>query len=61
MEVNHKRLFLTLGYKLRISGGEMGEKMFVKEGTWCNDHWVLYETDESLNPTPETNNTVYVN
>ena len=34
--------------------------MRIKEGT-CDEHWVLYITDESLNSTPETNNTLYVN
>jgi len=33
----------------------------MKEGMWWNAHWVLYATDESLNSTPETNNTLYVN
>ena len=32
----------------------------IKEGTGCNENWVLYATDESLNSTPETNNTLYV-
>ena len=32
----------------------------IKEGT-CDEHWVFYVSDESLNPTPETNFTVYVN
>ena len=25
--------------------------MGIKEGSWCNKHWVLYGTDESLNST----------
>ena len=32
-----------------------------KVGTWCNEHSILYATDETLDSTPETNNTVYVN
>ena len=28
--------------------------MGIKEGT-CDEHWVLYVRDESLNSTPETN------
>ena len=28
--------------------------MGIKEGT-CDEHWVLYVCDESLNSTPETN------
>ena len=31
----------------------MGEEL-IKEGT-CDEHWVLYVSDESLNSTPETN------
>ena len=34
--------------------------MAIKDGT-CNEHWVLYVSDESLNPTPETNITSQVN
>jgi len=26
-----------------------------------SEHWVLYVSDESLNSTPETNTTLYVN
>ena len=33
---------------------------FFKEGT-CDEHWVLYVSDESLNSTPKTNITLYVN
>ena len=31
----------------------------IKEGTWCDEHWVFYATEESLNSTSETNNTFY--
>ena len=31
----------------------------IKEGT-CDEHCVLYGSDESLNSTPETNNALYV-
>ena len=31
-----------------------------KEGA-CDEHWVLYVSDKSLNFTPETNITVYAN
>ena len=27
--------------------------MDIKEGTWSNENWVLYATDESLNSTPK--------
>jgi len=33
--------------------------MGIKEGT-CDEHPVLYASDESLNSTPETNFTLYV-
>ena len=45
----------------------MGEKEWtksvlgIKEGTCQEEHWVSYVSDESLNSTPETNNTLYVN
>ena len=35
--------------------------MDIKEGSRCNEHWILYKTDESLNTTSEANNTPYVN
>jgi len=35
--------------------------MGIKDGTWWNEHGVLYATDESQNSTSETNNTVYAN
>ena len=34
--------------------------MGIKEGT-CDEHWVLYVSDESLNSTPVTNTIWYVN
>ena len=34
--------------------------MGIKEDS-CDEHWVLYVSDESLNHTPETNITLYVN
>lgn len=33
-------------------------EMSIKEGPCCNEHRVFYETDESLDFTPETNNIV---
>ena len=35
--------------------------MSIKKETCCDDHWVLYVSDESLNPRPETNIALYVN
>ena len=58
-EASSKRL-LTVENKLRITGGEVSGAMGIKEGT-CDEHWVLYVSDESLNSTPETNITLYVN
>jgi len=29
--------------------------MGIKEGTCCDEHWVLYATNESLNTTSKTN------
>ena len=61
-ETNHKRV-LTIGNKLRVAGGEGWGNwvMDIGEGMCCNEHWVLYKTDESQTCTPETNNTLYVN
>ena len=39
--------------------GQMGDG--IKEGSCYDDHWVLYRNDKSLNSTPETNITPYVN
>ena len=57
----HKRL-LTIENKLRVvvGGGWARWGMGHKEGT-CDEHWVLYVNDESLNSTPETNIALYVN
>ena len=38
-----------------------GWGMDIKEGTGCDEHWVLYVSDESLNSTPEMNIVLYVN
>lgn len=32
-----------------------------EEGPCCDESWVLYVNDESLNSSPETNIAVYVN
>ena len=58
-EINLKRLII-IGNKLKIAGGKVGEQMGIKEGMWCNEHWVLYAIDKSLNSTSETNNILYV-
>ena len=38
-----------------------GEVIGMKEGTWGDEHWVLYVSVESLNSTLETNIMLYVN
>ena len=55
----------TIENKLRITGGVVRGGwarlvMHIKEVT-CDEHWVLYVNDESLNSTIETNITWYVN
>ena len=51
-EINYEEL--TGDQQGRCGGGEGG----TKEGTWWNEHWVLYEPDESLTSTSETNITL---
>ena len=41
-------------------GGWARQVMGIKKGT-CDEHWVLYVSDESLNSTTETNIVLYVN
>ena len=55
----------TLSYREQIKGcqrewgGWVKRVMGIKEGT-CDEHWVLYINDESLNSIRETNtNTVH--
>ena len=50
----------TEGYR-REGVEEQGKQvMNIKEGTWFDDHWVLYTINESLNTTSKTNNVLYV-
>ena len=54
-----------IGNQLKAAGGEVGRGwakwiMGIKEGT-RDEHWMSYVSDESLNSTPETNITLYVN
>ena len=56
---------LTIENKLRVAGAEVGQGWAkwvrgIKEGI-CDEHWVLYISDELLNSTPETNIKLYVN
>ena len=60
-ERNQER-FLIMENELMITRGEVGGAMGeigegIKEGTCCDEHWVLYGTVESLHCTPETNST----
>ena len=43
-----------------VGGGWATWVMGTKEGT-CDEHWVLYISNESLNSSPEANNTLCVN
>ena len=38
-----------------------GKMVGIKEGTYWDEYWVLYVSDEWLNSIPETNITLYVN
>ena len=50
-ETNHERLW-TLGNKLEgFRRGRGIMVMGIKEGTCCDEHWVLCATNESLNST----------
>ena len=42
-------------------GGRAKGVRGIKEGTCWDEHWVLYVSDESLNPIPEIIITLYVN
>ena len=44
-----------------MGGGWVKCVMGVKRGTGCDEHWILYVSDELLNSTPETNVILYVN
>lgn len=42
-------------------GGWVKLVMGIKEGTYCDERWVIYRIAESLYRTPKTNMTLYVN
>ena len=50
----------TIGCPREVGGRWARWVMGTKEGT-CDEHWVLYVSDESLNSIPETSIAVYVN
>ena len=43
--------------------GKVGERgkwvMDIEEGTWWDEHWVLYVSDEPWESTPTTKSTLY--
>lgn len=43
-----------------MGGGWASWVIGIEEGT-CDEHWVLYVSDESLNPTPEISIALYDN
>ena len=45
----------------QVGGGGTRWVVSIKEGTCYDEHWVLYISDEPLNYTPETSNSLYVN
>ena len=56
-----ERLLTTENQLGLMEGGgwEMGDG-YTKEGI-CDEHWVLYISDKSLNSTSETNISLYIN
>ena len=61
-EANHKRLLNTEN-KLRVDGGgakDRGKQVRgIEEGTCCDEHSVLYVSDEPWESTPKTKSTLY--
>ena len=61
-EANPERLLNTEN-KLRVDGGEAGERgkwvMGTEDGTCWDEHWVLYVSNESRESTHETKSTLY--
>ena len=55
------RLEQTEDWWRDVGGGSARWGMGTKEGTCCDEHWVLFVSDESLNSIPETNIALYVN
>lgn len=49
----------TDGFSGEGVGGWSHRVMGIKEGTFCDKHWVLYSTNESLNSTSTTNDVLY--
>lgn len=55
---------MTLGNNLRVLEGREGWGwgslvLSIKEGTCCNEHWVLYTNNQALNTTTKTNDVLY--
>ena len=55
----HKRLLNTENRMRADGGGEKGKWMGSEEGTWWDEHWVWYVSNESWASTPETKSTLY--
>ena len=49
----------TEGFRGERGGGWGNRVMGIKEGMCCDEHWVLYTTNESLNTTSKTNDVLY--
>ena len=43
------------GFRRERSGVRGNRVMAIREGTCCDEHWVLYANNESLNTTSKTN------
>ena len=62
-ETDHERLWTPenkQGYRREGVGGWGNRVMGIKEGTCCDEHWVLYATNELLNTTTKTYDVLYV-
>ena len=59
-EANHKRILNT---ENKLKDGGVGERgkwvMGIEKGTCWDEHWVLYVSNESREPTPKTKSTLY--
>ena len=51
----------TMGLWREMGGRQVRWVIGTKESPYCDEHWVLYVSDESLNSTLETDIALYVN
>ena len=49
----------TEGFRGEGVGGWVSPVMGIKEGTYCMEHWVLYENNGSWITTSKTNDVLY--